>query len=176
MGRACSGWLRGRRRFYGEFPGADDRFISEQVDGCDFDVVATGNERRHGDEALEGDLLPASMKMTGGFDSASNFLLIFGDAIDDGDVGLVRSLVQIEVVKLQEDAQLVRARKFLTEARADFVGVEDELAGSDLRGRGGLDLVGKNQGTGVELVDLKVRDTQGGIEQAEVAAQRVFDD
>ena len=115
--------FRSRRELYGEIRGADDGVIGEQIDGGDFDGVAAGNERRHRDEALDSELLAALMKMIGSFDGSPDFLLVLGDAISDGDVGFVQSLVPFQVVKLKKNAEFAGARKFLIEARADFVGV-----------------------------------------------------
>ena len=84
------------------------------------------------------------MKTIGGFDGSPDFLLVLSDSIGNGDIGLVRSLVSFEVVKLEKDAQLFSARKFLAEPRADFVRVEDELPSAGLTGGDGLDLIGKD--------------------------------
>ena len=120
--------MGGRRGLYRELRNANYGVVSEQIDGGDFDGVATGNERCHRDEAFDSKLLTALMKMISGFYRAPDFLLILGDAIDDRDIGFVGSLVQLQVVKLKENAQFVSARKLLAEARADFVGIENELA------------------------------------------------
>ncbi len=114
------------------------------------------------------------MQMIRGFDGPPDFLLVFDDAIGHGDVGLVRSIVQFQIIELEKDAQLVGGREFLAEARADSVRVEDELAGADLAGGYRLDLVSKDQRACIELVVLKVRDAQSGIEYAEVAAEGVL--
>src|SRR2546425_195569 len=122
----------GCHRFYEEIRSADNGVIGKQIDGGDFDSVAAGNERCHRDETFDGELLAALMKMIGGLHSSPDFLLILGDAVDDGDVGLVGSLVQPQVVELKENAQLVGTEKFLAEAWADFVRIENELASAGL--------------------------------------------
>ncbi len=160
---SCCGWFRRRDGFYREVRGADDGVVGEQVDGSDFDAVAPRSERSHRDEAFNRKLLAALMKMIGSFHHAPDFLLVLGDAIGDGDAGLVRSLVQFQVVKLEKNAQLVSAQEFLAEAWANFVRVQDELACAGLAGGNCFDLVGKDQGTCVELIVFEVRNAQGSM-------------
>jgi hypothetical protein len=173
---SCCGWFRRRDGFYREIRSADDGVVGEQVDGGDFDGVAARSQRGYRDETFDGELLAALVKMAGSFHSAPDFLLVLGDAIDDGDVGLVGSLVQLQIVKLKKNAQLVSAQEFLAETRANFVRVEDELASAGLARRNRFNLIGKYQGTCVKLVVFKVGDTQSSVEDTEAAAQGVFDD
>jgi len=169
-------WFRRRREFHCEIGGADDGLTGCQVDGGDFYGIAAGSKRGCRDEAFDGELLAALVEMIGSFHEAPDFLLALGDAIDDRDIGLVGTLVQLQVVKLKKNAQLVGAQEFLAEARADSVSVENELACAGLTGGDSFDLVGEDQGTGVELVIFEVRDTQRSVENAQTAAKGVFDD
>ena len=113
--------------------------------------------------------------MIGGFDGSPYFLLVFGNAISDGDTGLAQDLVQFQIVELEKNAELFRAGEFLTEARAYLVRVQDKLPGTSL-GRGDfLDLVGEDQGAGIELVVFKMGDAKGGVEYPEIAINSVLD-
>ena len=108
-------------------------------------------------------------------DLLPDLLVVFQDAVGNGDVGFVRLRVELEVVELEEDTHFVDGRKFGVDAGADFVGVEDEGALADLRTRNGANLVGEDQGAGVEGFFFVERDPEGGIDGADVAVLRVFE-
>lgn len=175
------GAVRGRRLqrwggFYGELCSTDDSFIREQIDGRDFDGVAAGQQCINGNEAFDSDLLASFMKMICGFDSTPDFLLIFSNSVSDGDAGLVRDLVQFQIVELKKDAKPFRAGKLLIQAGTDFVRIQHELADTSL-GRGDfLDLVSEDQGAGIELVVFKMGDAKRGVEDPKIAADSVLDD
>ena len=161
-GRA-SGWCR-RRGFNGEIGSANHSFVGEQIDGGDFHGVTPRSERSDRQVALDGELLAALANLFRRFDGAPEFLLVFLYAISNGNVRGVRGFVELQVVKLKEDSQLLVRREFLAEPRANFVGIENELARANLLSGNGFKLVRENQRAGVELVIGKARNAKRGFD------------
>ena len=85
-----------------------------------------GGQGGEGKVALEGDLFAGLLELFGGFVLVPDLLVVFEDAVGDGDIGLVRAGVKFQVVELKEDAHFVGGGEFGVDTGADFVGVEDE--------------------------------------------------
>ncbi len=132
-------------------------------------------EGGEGEVAFQGDLFAGLIELFRRFVLLPDLLVIFEDAIGDGDVGFVGFGVELEVVELEEDAHFVGGEEFGVDAGANFIGVQDEGALADLRGGDGADLVGEDQGAGVEGFFFVERDAEGGVDHADVAALRVFE-
>ena len=150
--------------------------IGEEVDGVDFEGVVAGGEGRKREVTLDGDLFTGLLELFGGFVLLPDLLVVLQDAIRDGDVRFVGLGVELEVVELKEDAHFVGRREFGIDARADFVGVEDEGALADLARGDGADLVGEDEGAGVEGFFFVEGNAEGGVDYAYVAALRIFED
>jgi hypothetical protein len=160
----------------GEVGGAGYGLIAEEIDRVDCQSVVACLERGEREVALEGDLFAGLLELFGGFILFPDLLVIFQDAIGYGDICFVGLEVELEAVELEEDAHFVGGGECGVDAGADFVGVQDEGALADLRRRDGTDLVGENEGAGLERFFLVERDAQGGIDGADVSALRVFKD
>ena len=72
----------------GEVGGAGDGLVGEEVEDVDLEGVAAGLEGRQGQVPFDGDLFAGLLQLLGGFVLLPDLLVIFEDAIGDGDVGL----------------------------------------------------------------------------------------
>jgi hypothetical protein len=107
-------------------------------------------------------LFAGLLELLGRFVLMPDGLVVFQDAVGNGDVGFVRAGVELQVVELEEDAHFVGGGEFGVDAWANFVIAEDEGALADLGGGDGADLVGEDEGAGVEGLFFVEGDAEGG--------------
>jgi len=127
-----------------EVGGAGYGLVGEEIEDVNFQGVVAWLKGGEGEVALEGDLFARLIELLGGFVMFPDLLVVFQDAIGDGDVCFVGLGIELEVVELEEDAHFVGGGEFGVDAGADFVVAEDEGALADLGGGHGADLVGKD--------------------------------
>ena len=86
----------------------------------------------------------------------------------------MRRVVWLQVINLHINAEPVGSSEIGLQSRPHFGGTQHKLAGSDLFRGNMLDLVGKNQRTGFELVVLIAGHGQAIVHGANVSALHVF--
>ncbi len=160
----------------GEGGVAEEDVLGNLIGGADFKEVLAGSERGERNEALDGELFAGLAELARGLFGAPDFLCAFQDAIENGGAGFVRGGVGLEIVELDEDAHFFRGGEGVVEAWADFARTDDEGTESDLAGRDGLHEVGEDERASIEIFVVIARDTEGGADDAHVAAGFVFHD
>ena len=151
-------------------------FTGVIFDGGNFDGVVTRRERAHRDKTLDGELFTALMKLVGCFGIAPNLSQVLSDAIGYGDFGLMGAFVESQIVKLEVNAEFGGAGELSTETWAHSVGVEDKLSRANLVGGQALDLIGKNQSAGIEVLFVKVGHAKNGFYNTDTSALRILND
>src|SRR5438445_7247351 len=89
--------------------------------------------------------------------------------------GFVRLVVWLQIINLHVNAKSVGRGEVTFKARPDFRRTEHELSSADLLRWNMLDLIGKNQGTGFQLVILVPRHLQPRVHYPDVSALYVLD-
>jgi hypothetical protein len=93
-------WSGGWKGLDREVRGAGYGLVGEEVEGEDFEGVTAGGEGGEREVALEGDLFAGLVELFRGFVLVPDLLLIFDDAVGDGDICFVGLGVELEVIEL----------------------------------------------------------------------------
>src|SRR6202521_1630599 len=89
--------------------------------------------------------------------------------------GFVRLVVRLQVVNLHVNAQPVGSGEITIKTRPDLRGAQHELSCADLLCGDMLDLIGKNQRTGFQLVIFVPRHLQARVHDSDISALYILD-
>src|SRR6266481_2900369 len=104
-----------------------------------------------------------------------DLILALLDGVLERRAALVRLVVGLQVINLQVNAKPVGGGGSIIQTRPDLRGTQHELSRSDLLRGNTLDLIGKNQRAGFQLVIVVPRHLQARVDDADISALHVLD-